>query len=387
MEVAEAEAVVEPETESSTTVPEPAPEGTATTPEPEPSTAEPESGASGSETDAEATEPRPSPAEVEERVRIENARRHYEQGYVLWNQGRYLEAANEYELSYAAVPAARALYSAGLSYERAGKAVDAVRTMRRYLELPQCTADSQARDITCASRRDEAQELLDEQLRLVGELRLDLAEGVTLLEVRVAGRTVPQDEFPLLLRPGPVDVEMFGEGPEQHRARVAYITAGEPFTLYVAPFITEEAPSATGEPDEAALEAERRRAVRRQRILKTTFWSGVGLTAGSGVALALFGGLTLRAYRTFKQDRCAAQCVDPETGLPLGSPENDLYPHQARADFERFKPIANVFVGVTVGLGVATALVGAFAFRRRDTEQSPATARVRVRGPGLVVRW
>ncbi|MEX1368541.1 MAG: tetratricopeptide repeat protein [Nannocystaceae bacterium] len=368
---------------------------------PEPEASEPEvPPAEGAEEDPPAptpeTEPSaaPDPGSVDElspeelaarqkQIRIENAQRHYEQGNVLFRAGRYAEAAAQLELSYAAVPATTTLYSVALSYARAGKAVDAVRTLRRYLDLPDCVEQSAQSTIGCTNRRAEAEQMLGDQVRLVGELNLDLADTVELREVRVAGRTVPLDDFPLLLRPGPADVELFGLEPEQRRTRVAYITAGETFTLYVAPFVTEvvqrpDVPDATPDPriDEA-------RAQRRQRILMTSFWVGTGLTAASAVALGVMGGLTRREQQAFKAAKCEMVCADPDTMEPLGNSDAPLFPLEERDAFNTYKLTTNVLVGVTVGLAVGTVLVGAFAFRKRGRGR----ARVRATGPGLVVRW
>lgn len=327
-----------------------------------------------------------SPEELaarQKQIRIENAQRHYEQGNVLFRSGRYAEAAAQLELSYAAVPTTTTLYSVALSYARAGKAVDAVRTLRQYLDLPDCVAQSAESTIGCTNRRAEAEQMLGEQLRLVGELNLDLANAVELREVKVAGRTVPLDDFPLLLRPGPADVELFGLEPEQRRTRVAYITAGETFTLYVAPFVTEvvQRPSVPDEPPDPRIDEAR--AQRRQRILMTSFWVGTGLTAASAVALGVMGGLTRRAQPAFKDAKCEETCSDPETGEPLGSKNDPLFPFEERDAFNTYKTTTNVLVGVTVGLAVGTVLVGAFAFRKRGRGHT----RVRATGPGLLVRW
>lgn len=343
-----------------------------------------------------ATEPAaaPDPGSVDElspeelaarqkQIRIENAQRHYEQGNVLFRSGRYAEAAAQLELSYAAVPATTTLYSVALSYARAGKAVDAVRTLRRYLDLPDCVEQSAQSTIGCTNRRVEAEQMLGEQVRLVGELNLDLADAVQLREVKVAGRTVPLDDFPLLLRPGPADVELFGLEPEQRRTRVAYITAGETFTLYVAPFVTEvvQRPSVPDEPPEPRVDEARAR--RRQRILMTSFWVGTGLTAASTVAMGVMGGLTRREQQAFADAKCEMMCVDPDTGEPLGTEDAPLFPIEERDAFNRYETTTNVLVGVTVGLAVGTVLVGAFAFRKRGRGR----ARVQATGPGLVVRW
>src|SRR5690606_24458285 len=134
------------------------------------------------------------------------------------------------------------------------------------------------------------EQALAEQRRRVGALVLDLGEGVELREVRVAGRTVPLDDFPLLLLPGTVDVEVFGMGPDERRSRPAYITGGETYELYVAPFDSGRVPPPEVRPElDDPVDALRQ--ARRQRQLRTAFWAGTGLTASAGIALAVVGGI------------------------------------------------------------------------------------------------
>jgi tetratricopeptide (TPR) repeat protein len=316
-------------------------------------------------------------------IRREQAALHWMEGEHLYLAGRYAEAAVEFERSYAAVPAADALYSAALSYERASKPVEAVRALERYLALPDCSdAPPEQRPIDCTAQRPLAERALAEQRRRVGELVLALGEGVELREVKVAGRTVPLEDFPLVLLPGTVDVEVFGLGPDEHRIRPASITGGEVTTLYVAPFEAEVAIP----PDVAPPRGEpvdERRLERRQRGLKVAFWTGTGLTAASAVGLAVLGGLTLYHHRRFDE----AYCGEGEDCEPSEHPYSVW--HRYELAFERYEPATNAMVGVTVGLAVATALVGTFAFRKRAGEPANAhdEARVRLWGSGLVVRW
>lgn len=386
--------------------------------EPEPN-AEPEPSAEP-EPDAEARAPKarpPSspgkltPEEIERRqteLRTEQATLHWQEGKRLYQNGRYAEAAVEFEKSQVAWPAAATLYSMALSYERAAKPVEAVRALQRYLALPDCSdVPPEEGTMGCTQQRAQAEQALAEQRRRVGELVIALGEGVELREVRVAGRTVPLDDFPLVLLPGTVDVEVFGLKPDERRSRPAYITAGESFTLYVAPFDSESQvvrspvlPPPNDDPvDELRLE-------RRQRQLVAAFGVGAGLTAASGVAMAVTGGLALYHQRRFDTELCPNPCVvlnedgtpmlDPNGNtIPRGTAENDVYPDDHEAELARYRPIANALMGVTVGLAVATALVGTFAFRKRDRERASGPqsngkrvrARVRVGGSGLVVRW
>jgi hypothetical protein len=369
------------------------------------------------ETEPKAEEPVPvvrpqtlklTPEELAQRkleMALEDALEHWQEGVRLHDNKRYAEAAVEFDRSYSAYPAADALYSAALSYEYAGKPVEAVRALQRYLALADCPPDvpPEQRPIDCTAQRPLAEQALLEQRRLVGELVITLGEGVKLREVKVAGRPVPLEDFPLVLLPGTVDVEVFGLQSDERRSRTAYITAGEPFTFYVAPFDAEVVPPpVVTPPQDDTLRVER-----RQQRLETTFWVGTGLTAASGVALAVMGGLTLHHQRRFKAELCPNPCVmldaagNPvldENGdtIPQGTEDEDVYPDDHEAAFARYRPVTNALVGVTVGLAVATALVGTFAFRKRNgaaasgrssSKEQRVRARVRLGGSGLVVQW
>jgi hypothetical protein len=316
----------------------------------------------------------------------ELAGRHWQEGRRLYDNGRYAEAAVEFERSYAAVPAADTLYNQALSYERAGKPVEAVRGFQRYLALPDCEdRPPEERTSECPTKRPEAQAALAELQLRVGELVLSLGEGVRLREVRVDGRVVPLQDFPFVLLPGTVDVEVLGLGPEERRTRAAYITGGETTTFYVAPFEPRVAtPSGpTTDPDDEVDTVDELRLERRRLALKTSFWVGTGLTAASATAMTVMGALTRYHHRRFDEELCARVC-----------PPDDIKPYPAdhEAKFQRYKPTSTALVGVTVGLAVATALLGSFAFRKPAREragklEARVRPRVRVGATGLVVRW
>lgn len=323
--------------------------------------------------------------EEKERLRlallVQQATFHWLEGRRLYDRARYAEAAVEFDHSYTAVPAPATLYSRALSYERAGKPIEAVRDYQRYLELPSCddVLPAERSPDECPLQRPEAEKALAQQRQLVGELVLSVAEGVRLRDVRVDGRSIPLDDFPLLLLPGTVDVEVLGLGPEDRRRKPASITGGEVTSFYVAPF-EPETPPVDRDPDDTVVT---RPDPRRQQALTIGFGVGAGLTLVAGAATGVMGGLTLHHQRRFNAEICEDPCP-PGVDKP--------YPADHEAKFERYKPITNALVGVTVGLAVATALLAAFAFSKSPSK-GKALARARVRrhvglgGSGLVVRW
>ena len=313
-------------------------------------------------------------------IRVQEAERHYVEGMALFNRQRYREAAAEFERSYAAIPAARTLYSIGLSYERAGQTIPAIEACERYLALPDCS-EPDVDMLQCAEQRVEVGRSVERLRRFVGELHLELAPGTELREVRVGGRIVPLDDFPVLLMPGPTEVELFGLEPEDHRVRLPRITAGETYVLRVAPFGSvppprlDVQPKDDDEPDRPIRDPAEER--RRQQQLKTAFWAGLGLTAASGITAATLGGLTLRDKQRFVL--CESPCPMP------GEPGHIPFPETIDERFPRLRVATNAMIGVTAAFGVATVVLGALAFSRRD--RSAQRANVRLTGPGLSIRF
>lgn len=79
-----------------------------------------------------------------ERASIEVARSHMEQGQAYYLQGRFGEAAAEFEAAYEAEPFSAFLYNAAVAYENAGDAVRAVDFFSRYLERDPNASDRSA---------------------------------------------------------------------------------------------------------------------------------------------------------------------------------------------------------------------------------------------------
>lgn len=306
---------------------------------------------------------------------------HFQQGRVHYFRGAYALAAIEFEQAFAAFPAEAALKNVALSHERAGDDVAAAIAARRYLGLPACAVDDVDKAL-CGSHRDELVALLDRVMPRVVELRLEVVVGVELREVRINGRVTPRDDFPVLVAPGRVDVELEGAAPGQRRQRVIEVRAGETQTIVVerfdAPTVPrdrEPPPSGTPRP--------------RGKWLRPAFWTGVATTSASLVAVGVLGGLTLAAGKDYRRE-VENFLENPPPDPPPGEPEVDLYPHDEQARFEEMQKATNVMIGVSAGLAMLTLVVGAVAFTRpRNSGTSRASTRAQwlFHGSGLVVRY
>lgn len=100
--------------------------------------------ASADEDDSAAPAEEAASAEAEERSAIEQARDHMEEGQAFYLQGRFQEAAAEFEAAYAAEPFSAFLYNAGVALERAGEIGRAADFFEQYLERDPSASDRRA---------------------------------------------------------------------------------------------------------------------------------------------------------------------------------------------------------------------------------------------------
>ena len=318
--------------------------------------------------------------------RIEEAERHFIEGRTLFDQKRYLEAATEFERSFAAIERAETLYNIALSYEYGSRPVEAIRAARRYRALPDC---ENGQGGMCAKKRAEVKATEQRLLAKVGQLELELQEGVVLREIRIDGQPVPEQDFPVLLMPGTYELEMYGARKGQQRMRYVELEAGSKNVVPVLPFLEPRPAGDTGNgdrvdvPDPEDLAAEKRRLERRKRALTVSFWSGLGLTVASGAATATFGALKVRAER--RHDEAMCELVPGSTECVEGSDANVPELVNSRADAKRYRTLTNAMVGVTAAIGVTTALIGIFAFSKQPARRGSQRWGL---GPGgLVVHW
>lgn len=302
----------------------------------------------------------------------EEAEARHLEGQELFDLRRYLEAGAAFRRSYAAVPTGDALYAFALSYEKGGDTVQAVEAYRRYLDLPDCPAPEDL----CAELRGEVRESVAKLRAKVGELSIEVDDGVDLLGIEIGDLIIPPEDFPIILAPGHYEIRERGYGQGDVRIREIDIEPGQVFSLLVVDFSApiQPVPKTVSDPGSPSRPSNRLTEEERRRRLKIAFYGGVGLTAVAGIATGAVGGLTLRAYRD-QEDRCRGVCPDTE------------YPLEERERVEQLRPVTNALVGVTAGLGITTVVLGLFAFsgkkgrgaRASVTRVTPTPGGVRVR--------
>jgi hypothetical protein len=306
----------------------------------------------------------------------------FQEGKFLFNRGSYAQAAAEFERAFAAIPAEAALFNVALSYERAGDRVSAALAARRYTALPDCR-EAGVDPALCGARRDEVAAQLERLMAQIGELRLEITKGVVLREISVNGRKVAIDDFPVLVASGRIDIELIGARAGERRQRVIDVRPGERQAIVVGPFDVPD--PVVGRDGPRAREPKP-----RPKWLRPLFWSGVGITAASGIAMATMAGLLPGARDRYYAGICDG---DPETPAPPCTGEGDQHPHEAERRYDQYKLATNVLVGVTAGLALITTIVGIVAFtgedarRKRNAGTQRASTRVRWQGAGVLVHF
>lgn len=352
-----------------------------------PTTAEPASdGAPDPAPSGSATvSPEPGDPSTTDAIHTELVRqftKHFQAGRMQSNRGAYALAAAEFEKAFAAIPAEAALRNAVATHESAGDLVEAATAAKRYLELPACGTPG-VDEALCCSHRAEVEGYRQRLAAQLGSLRVVIAKGVSLREIRVNGRERALVDFPIWVVPGSIDIELVGSK-AQRRQRVIEVRAGEEQEIRVDPF---DAPAVGPDPRNNQPTGDRDRG----RWRRPLFYAGVGLTAASGVALVTVGSLALVAKRDFERQQQLfldnRPAVD-EFGN-VAEPEYP-FPHEERDRHRRFRAATNVLVGVTSGLAVVTTIIGIAAFRRRPSgsgARASTMVRWRFEGTGMTVAW
>jgi tetratricopeptide (TPR) repeat protein len=301
---------------------------------------------------APATEP-PEPPDPQ------TAAEWYARGYELGVAGDYAAAAAAFLRSYELKSTAEALFNAALAYEQAGATIDAITTYERFLAEP-----APPRDLV-----EAAQLSIDTLLPSVAVLKgLRYTPEQAPAELFVNGERVELDEFPRLVLPGEIEIEVVAQ--TGARARESYeLAAGEKLIvdlrgLLPAPeppppeIVDDEGPSA------AELAAARARAQRSATLRKLT-WVGLGMTGASAIAATTLGLLALHERRLYEQFTCF-EFTDHVCPPDFSTGDVDAH-HRA---YTRNVWGGTIVAGVSGGFAIATLVIGLVSVRSARTRSS-----------------
>jgi hypothetical protein len=141
---------------------------------------------------------------------VREAKRHFQVGVVLFNDGKYKGALTEFEASYRLRPSPTVLYNIGLTQKSLHRYAEAIATLNRYLtestHLP-------------PERAAQVRTTIQEMKQLTGELRVSVVpDGAT---VSIEGRPVGKSPLaPLQLASGTYLVDAAAEGYRSLRREV-----------------------------------------------------------------------------------------------------------------------------------------------------------------------
>jgi tetratricopeptide (TPR) repeat protein len=121
-----------------------------------------------------------APLDAQERTDPHEAARHFDRGYLLAQQGSLEAAIAEFKQAYALSPHPSVLYNLGQAYAASGRAVEAVQTLRKYLEQADAKLD--------AERRAQAAAVVDYQGQRIGTLELEIEPAGA--ELMIDGETI-----------------------------------------------------------------------------------------------------------------------------------------------------------------------------------------------------
>ncbi len=282
---------------------------------------------------ASAEDPKPAPTKAEQAV----AGKKFKEGLRAFAKHDYANAAKLFEEAYAIAPHPDAMMNAADARERAGDLLLAARNCQRILaDFPEDKA------------AEDARAKLGVLTPKLG--RLDVQVKGLATELTVDGTASKPGE--VFVDPGDhvVEAKIWGE----LVSRRVNVVAGVRENVLLEP-APKQQPPPTAPPTPAPEE---------KPLHPAVFFVGLGLTSTAG-ALMIWSGVDTNQARD----------------------EYDQSPTQAGLDDGRSKQLrTNVLIGVTAGLGVATAAIGIFAteWGGGDTPAEPAaTARIVV-GPGFV---
>jgi tetratricopeptide (TPR) repeat protein len=240
------------------------------------------------------------------------AREHYERGYALARSGDFEQAIDEFKQAYAASPNFSVLFNLGQAYGASGRAVEAQRTLQRYLEVGGSGVD--------AEQRRRALELIDYYRRRIG--RIDLTGLPSGARVSLDGEELGAAPFsaPIEAGAGRHAVSIQGQGYES-LVRSVDVKAGEQVLLAIRliPKANPAAPGAcpqTSGPSCAALDAARYQRAKTQKLVALAVGGGAVLIGATAITLAVTNDSRYRKWRDQSQAFTDAFARDPASVSP-----------------------------------------------------------------------
>jgi hypothetical protein len=308
--------------------------------------------------------PPPDPSACEDGVDCvapepQTAAEWYARGYELGIAGDFMAAAAAFLRSYELQRTAEALFNVAFAYEQAGATLDAIATYERFLVEP-----APPQELVEAARQS-----IDALLLTVATLKgLRYPPKQPPAELYVNGERIELDEFPRLVMPGEIEIDVVAQTGE--RARESYeLAAGEALIVDLRGLLPapEPPPPEVGEdegPSAAELEAARARA-RRAATLRKLTWAGLGLTGATAIAATTLGVLALRESRLYDEFTCFQFDGD---ACPPDFVIEDAEGH-LRA-YGRYAVSGTIVASVSGGFAVATLVVGLVSVRSSRSQKS-----------------
>src|SRR5262245_22215403 len=151
---------------------------------------------------------------------IEDARRHFQQGVALYNDGDFSGALAEFEAAYKAHPTPGVLYNIGLTLKALRRYTDAIEKLEQYLR-----DDSKL----SVERRNEVKQLTGEMRALLADVTIYVVpDGASVL---LDGRTIGTSPLkPVGIPAGNHVLEGVADGYKSARKEIL-VTAGVPMAL------------------------------------------------------------------------------------------------------------------------------------------------------------
>jgi hypothetical protein len=273
----------------------------------------------------------------------EEAKERFEKGVVLFKDGNYSAALVEFRAAYAAMPHYSVRYNLGVTLQNLHRYAEAKEEFLAFL--------AEGGDDIEKKKRKEVEGFLGELESLVSTLRISCdVDGAQLF----LNATFEKDlslENEILLDVGEYDVEVRLSGYPSHYEKLE-VPGGKVIELTVT-FLEEPAV----EPDEPVVDQPVAIIVPPlpppptpvvKKRSPAAFWTLLGLTVASGVTAGVLGGTFLAKKKTYEDD-------GPVEGW-----------QDRRRELQNLAIGADLMIGVTAALTVATVVTGAITLKRGE---------------------